>query len=1015
MRFTSHWPVRYGLAVLATLVAVFLRWVLEPLIGTSVAFITVFPAMMLVAVKLGAGPGLLSSTLGIVLIEWFFIGPTGIEVDLAFVARAAILISTSAYVGRVSAQLRRARAEADTKAAAARAAETALRQQVELLDPVRAELIVSEMQRLVRDRERADSTSALPDKDWLRHMPTLAGAALAVISVSVLLGWSFDRDELKSILTGFEAMKVNTALCFLLAGLGLILRDRRGPRLACAGLLSALAGVTLAEYATGLSFGIDQLLFSDTPVAHTLYPGRMVHITAACFVLSGAALLLLTVRRGRWAQQALSLTVGILGLSGLLGYAYDVKALYQFTGHTGIALHTAAGLVVLATGLLFARPDGMASILTGAGPGAQLARRFLPVAILLPLALGWLQELGNRTGLTEPGLSAGLFTLATMVSLLAGVWWIAWALNRADAARRETEAQLRHQSELMNHADEGLIVRELGGVIRFWNQGAATLYGWSAAEAIGQRTFALLRTEGVAVAEKDEQLTRTGHWEGELTHTARDGRRVIIESRQTATHAADGHLLILESDRDITERKRIEREREITVKLLRLVNLSQDIRHLAQVVVAFFQEQSGCEAVGLRLREGEDYPYFETHGFPPEFVLIESRLCACDDAGRIVRGPDGNALIECMCGNIICGRFNPSLPFFSEHGSFWTNSTTALLASTTAGERQARTRNRCNGEGYESVALLPLCVGTERIGLIQLNDRRRDRFSAETIALWERLANHVAIGLAKLRAETALRESELLHLQTLEQRVRERTGELEATNRELEAFCYSVSHDLRTPLRTIDGFSQAVLEDYGTLLDATGLDFLNRVRAGCQQMDQLIDALLNLSHVTRDPMRREPVDLTALAQAVVNQLREGSPGRKVDVRIAPGLTAVGDARLLRAALFNLLANAWKFSLPNPAAVIEVGTTMPPSALSQPSRVFFVRDNGVGFDMQYAGKLFNAFQRLHTVKEFPGTGIGLATVARVIQRHGGRIWADAAVGRGATFYFTLESEPAVPPH
>ncbi len=188
-------------------------------------------------------------------------------------------------------------------------------------------------------------------------------------------------------------------------------------------------------------------------------------------------------------------------------------------------------------------------------------------------------------------------------------------------------------------------------------------------------------------------------------------------------------------------------------------------------------------------------------------------------------------------------------------------------------------------------------------------------------------------------------------------------------------------------------------------------------------MDQLIDDLLNLSRVTRDQMNRAPVDLTALAQTVAEQLRDNSPDHHVEFRVEPGLTAFGDARLLRAALFNLLSNAWIFSSKRPDPLIEFGRTAlgpQPSAPCSPSSgpthqspVFLVRDNGVGFDMRYAGKLFTAFQRLHTAQEFTGTGIGLATVARVIQRHGGRIWAEAAPGQGATFYFTLESEPAKP--
>lgn len=225
--------------------------------------------------------------------------------------------------------------------------------------------------------------------------------------------------------------------------------------------------------------------------------------------------------------------------------------------------------------------------------------------------------------------------------------------------------------------------------------------------------------------------------------------------------------------------------------------------------------------------------------------------------------------------------------------------------------------------------------------------------------------------------------------------------ELEQANKELEAFTYSVSHDLRAPLRSIDGFSQALLEDYENILDDQGKNYLHRVRAASQHMAQLIDDLLKLSRVTRAEMRRERVDLSAMAKAIARGLQDMEPQRAVDFIIAEGVVVQGDASLLQVALENLLNNAWKFTGKHPHATIEFGVSQ---REGQP--VYFIRDDGAGFDMAYIDKLFVPFQRLHDSTEFEGTGIGLATVQRIISRHGGSIWAEGEVEKGATFYFTL---------
>jgi hypothetical protein len=235
----------------------------------------------------------------------------------------------------------------------------------------------------------------------------------------------------------------------------------------------------------------------------------------------------------------------------------------------------------------------------------------------------------------------------------------------------------------------------------------------------------------------------------------------------------------------------------------------------------------------------------------------------------------------------------------------------------------------------------------------------------------------------------------------LEQRVKERTADLAAANQELEAFSYSVSHDLRAPLRSIDGFSRVLLEDYQDKLDAAGKDSLQRVCAASQRMGQLISDLLELSKISRKELYQIPMNFSAMVHTLADELQKQEPGRKVELVIQPEIMGTADPILMRVVFENLLDNAWKFTARQKAPRIEFGQTIANGVSS-----FFVRDNGAGFDMAYVNKLFGAFQRLHSMEDFPGTGIGLASVQRILRRHGGTIWAEGKVNLGATFYFTL---------
>lgn len=296
--------------------------------------------------------------------------------------------------------------------------------------------------------------------------------------------------------------------------------------------------------------------------------------------------------------------------------------------------------------------------------------------------------------------------------------------------------------------------------------------------------------------------------------------------------------------------------------------------------------------------------------------------------------------------------------------------------------------------GATGILAVPIVAAGRRRGVIVVYGLHRSLFPDDDIGLLQLLSDQYAAALENADLVTEQKK--------LAGQISERTVQLEAANKELESFAYSVSHDLRTPLQSMDGFSQALMEDYAGKLDAQAVEYLKQIRSSSQHMGQLIDDLLKLSRMSRAPMRMGQVDLSAMAARITAKLAASESGRQVKFIIPDKVLGFGDETLLEVALQNLLSNAWKFTSRTASAVIEFGTNE-----NDGRTTYFVRDTGAGFDMQYVDKLFGPFQRLHSDREFEGTGIGLATVHRIITRHGGRVWAEGQVGRGATFFFTLQ--------
>ncbi len=621
--------------------------------------------------------------------------------------------------------------------------------------------------------------------------------------------------------------------------------------------------------------------------------------------------------------------------------------------------------------------------------------------------------------------------------------------------RKRAEQELTLQAELLDLAHDAVIVRDpVESRVRFWNREAEAIYGYSRQEALGMVTHELLATVFQSWESVDDALAREGQWVGELRHTRKDGTLIVVSSRQALQRDGDGEpIAIIELNSDITELKRAaEYARSlIEASLDPLVTISAEGK-ITDVNDATMKV-TGVERDGLlgtdfgdyftepeRAREGYqrvfsegaviDYPLTIRRRDGVLTDVLYNATVYRDSAGEVLgvfaaardvterrRAEQELAHMSDLLERtqeisktggweyeVATSRLTWTDEVYRIYGVELASDPTEVTSAIAAYDPESRPvidaafgRLVTAGEPYDLELGLIRGDG-QRIwvrtsGRPVIEDGRVVRVGGNIVDITDRRKAEEEI--RKLNAE-------------LEQRVADRTAELERVNRELETFAYSVSHDLRAPLRAVSGFSQALLEDYAEKLGEEGRHDLERVSAGALRMGSLIDAVLELSRLSRRRLVRVHVDLSALAREVVDELRTGEPDRRVEVEIQDGLRAEADRDLVRIVLENLLANAFKFTSKTADARIRFGT-----AEQDAVAVYFVADNGAGFDMAHSEWLFLPFHRLHRDDEFPGEGIGLATVVRTVRKHGGVIWAQGAVNEGATFYFSL-TPGAYPP-
>jgi PAS domain S-box-containing protein len=552
--------------------------------------------------------------------------------------------------------------------------------------------------------------------------------------------------------------------------------------------------------------------------------------------------------------------------------------------------------------------------------------------------------------------------------------------NLADDALRTERALLQ---QITASSPVGIVVVHHGGQIALANPAAERIFGLKQ-DQITRRAYdspewkhtdldgASLSSESLPVA----RVIAIGKPVFDAEHAIEwpDGRQVLLSVNAAPILDAAGRVeRVVAVVSDITERKRGERLLRLEHSISRCLAEADDVPSALKEVMRII-----CEA--KRWGQATFWGVDEAAGvlrFEEFWNVPQSELETYTEGSREAVFAPGVGLV----------------------GQVWQSGGPVWVADFGADPRVVQ-RALARKVGAHGALLFPVVSDGRVMGVFVFLSRKVREPDERLLAVTQVIGSEVGQFLRRKKAEDQVRRLNA----ALELRVAVRTQALEVANRELEAFSYSVSHDLRAPLRAINGFSHLLEEQYAGSMDEQGRGMFRRVREAAQRMGRLIDDLLELSRISRQAMQVGPVELSAMAREVADELQAGEPERRVEWIIAPRVSAEGDSGLLRVVLQNLLGNAWKYSAKRASARIEFGVTENKGG----SGAYFVRDDGAGFDMAYAGKLFGAFQRMHSPVEFSGTGIGLATVARIIRRHGGEVWAEASVGAGATFYFSLGS-------
>lgn len=786
-------------------------------------------------------------------------------------------------------------------------------------------------------------------------------AIVTVLSLLAIAGWITREERLTDWLQPYESMRASTAVAVILLAFALLFSlpspvsfARRWVGISFA-VLGAVLG--LVKYA-GVGAALDELFFKSAfvnPMA-----ASTTRFGALGLTLLGLSIGLCYLRGRRWAivSHILSLATLLLTMVSILGYFFGATSLFGSQGIIPMSLPTTTCLLLLAIGAWLRLPSvGVMSVLTDRGPGSVIVRRLLPFIIIAPVVLSYTRLWAERAGNIDHNMGTAITVMGTLVFLSGALFVTAKLLNTSEDASLRHLLRFRNLIEL---APDPLVIVDQDGVIDHVNLQAERMFGYHRGQLVGQQVDILFPGSGRSSSDTFVQII-SAHPEMKPIHglslnmLRKDGSEVPVEIN-IAPLAADDETLYTASIRDMSEHRRMERDiRELNEGLERRVaDRTAELEQANQTLSVAVEERKVAEQEALQHRE-DLRQYVDSMSTMNAKIGLDGRIIMANSAAVYVSGKSGEELVGM---DFLDG------PWFSYDPAVEARVKEAFDRAVHGEAINYEEKVYSNGRPVPiSFSLVPVLDEHGRVEYV----------------------------VAEGTDITALREAQ--------DALQEKTEQLQVANRELESFTYSVSHDLRAPIRAMVGFSKILEEDYGTALDVEGVRFIRVVRDNATKMGRLVDDLLEFSRLGRKQVAKRRINPKELVEEVFSVIEREVCGRNVELSVTDLPAAMADPGLIRLVLYNLVANAVKFSRDRDPAIIQVG-------FDKERGAYYVRDNGVGFDMAYSDKLFGVFNRLHKAEDFEGTGVGLANVQRIVQRHGGDVWAYAEEGKGATFYFTL---------